>query len=52
MQWIHFKQIILLGNHQTLMDAKGTYYGLVEAQNLRVKDDEQKELEDEDISGI
>lgn len=33
------------------MNAKGVYYGLVEAQNLRLKDDDQKELEDEKITG-
>jgi hypothetical protein len=28
------------GNHETLMDARGNYHGLVEAQNLRVKGDD------------
>jgi hypothetical protein len=30
------------------MDARGNYYGLVEAQNLRVKGNDQKEAEDDD----
>ena len=34
------------------MDAKAVYYGLVEAQNLRGNNDEQKDLEDDDISSI
>ena len=42
--------LVILGNHQTLMNAKGVYYGLVEAQNLRLKDDDGKEEEDEDMS--
>ena len=28
------------------MNAKGVYYGLVEAQNLRLNDDDHKELEE------
>jgi hypothetical protein len=36
------------GNHETLMDARGNYHGLVEAQNLRVKGDDQKEADDDD----
>ena len=32
------------------MDARGAYYGLVEAQNLRGKKDKQKEEEDDDDS--
>lgn len=32
------------------MNAKGVYYGLVEAQNLRLKDDHGKEQDDDDIS--
>jgi hypothetical protein len=42
----------ILGNHQTLMDAKGVYYGLVEAQNLHMKSDNQKELEDDEMSSM
>jgi hypothetical protein len=42
----------ILGNHQTLMDAKGVYYGLVEAQNLHMKSDNQKEVEDDDMSSM
>jgi hypothetical protein len=34
------------------MNAKGVYYGLVEAQNLRMNGDDQKELEDEEISSM
>ncbi len=34
------------------MNAKGGYYGLVEAQNLRGKGDDQKELEDDEITSM
>ena len=34
------------------MNAKGVYYGLVEAQNLRVKDDDSKEIEDDQATGM
>lgn len=32
------------------MNAGGVYHGLVEAQNLRLKGDDQKELEDDEVS--
>ncbi|CAF5103797.1 unnamed protein product, partial [Rotaria sp. Silwood1] len=41
-------------NHKTLMDERGVYYGLVEAQNLHVNDKDRKtdeNDEDDDISG-
>ncbi len=44
--------MIILGNHETLMNAKGVYYGLVEAQNLRVKGDHQKEFEVDEIPSM
>jgi hypothetical protein len=44
--------MIILGNHETLMDTRGVYYGLVEAQNLRMKDDDRKELEDDKIPSM
>lgn len=44
--------MIPVGNHETLMDARGAYYGLVEAQNLRVKSDDQKEIGEEEITGM
>jgi hypothetical protein len=34
------------------MNARGIYYGLVEAQNLRTKGDDQKEPEDDEISSM
>ena len=34
------------------MNTKGVYYGLVEAQNLRMKGDDQKEFEDAEISSM
>ncbi|CAF3696052.1 unnamed protein product [Adineta steineri] len=37
------------GSHQTLMDAKGVYFGLVQAQNLRNVDGKEVE-EDEDLT--
>ncbi len=40
--------MIVLGTHQSLMNARGVYYGLVEAQNLRKNNGDQKELEDEE----
>ncbi|CAF3112647.1 unnamed protein product [Rotaria sp. Silwood2] len=36
------------GNHQSLMDMKGSYYGLVESQNLRMNTSDETELENED----
>jgi hypothetical protein len=42
----------ILGNHETLMNARGVYYGLVEAQNLRMKSGDQTELDDDDISSM
>ena len=33
--------MIIAGNHETLMNARGAYYALIEAQNLRVKGDDQ-----------
>ena len=33
------------------MEANGVYYGLVEAQNLRMKDEDQNKLEEDDTSG-
>jgi len=44
--------MINLGNHEILMNAKGGYYGLVEAQNLRMKGDDQKGLEDDEIPSM
>ncbi len=44
--------MIILGNHETLINARGVYYGLVEAQNLRGKSNDQKELEDDEISSM
>ncbi len=44
--------MINLGNHETLMDARGIYYGLVEAQNLRGKGDDQKEIEADEIASM
>ncbi len=44
--------MINIGNHETLMNAKGGYYGLVEAQNLRMNSDNQKGLEDDEISSM
>ncbi len=41
--------MIILGNHETLMDTRGVYYGLVEAQNLR---DDRKELADDKIPSM
>jgi hypothetical protein len=41
--------MIIIGNHDTLMAAEGVYYGLVEAQNLRMNADDQKELNDDDV---
>ncbi|CAF1283418.1 unnamed protein product, partial [Rotaria sordida] len=35
-------------NHATLMNARGVYYGLVEAQNLRMQNNDQKEDDDDD----
>ncbi|CAF1046776.1 unnamed protein product [Rotaria sordida] len=35
------------GNHQSLMNLKGNYYGLVESQNLRTNMSDETELEDE-----
>jgi hypothetical protein len=34
------------------MDAKGIYYGLVEAQNLRMKDEDQNEPEEDEKSSM
>ncbi|CAF3631938.1 unnamed protein product [Rotaria sp. Silwood1] len=45
--------VIEEGNHKTLMDERGVYYGLVEAQNLHVNDKDRKtdeNDEDDDIS--
>ncbi|CAF1223645.1 unnamed protein product [Rotaria sordida] len=40
--------VIEEGNHKTLMNARSVYYGLVEAQNLRMKNNDQKELENDE----
>ena len=34
------------------MDAKGVYYGLVEAQNLRLKEEDQNEVEEDEKGGM
>lgn len=34
------------------MNAKGVYYGLVEAQNLRLKNEKETELENDEIESI
>lgn len=34
------------------MNSKGVYYGLVEAQNLRMNGDDQKEIEDDEIQSM
>jgi hypothetical protein len=34
------------------MDAKGIYYGLVEAQNLRMNDEDQNEPEEDEKSSM
>lgn len=40
--------MIIAGNHDTLMDARGAYYALVEAQNLRVKKGDNDDDDDDD----
>lgn len=40
------------GNHESLMNARGVYYGLVEAQNLGAQSKESKDLEDDDTPGM
>ncbi|CAF3730281.1 unnamed protein product [Rotaria sordida] len=46
---VHDKgSIIEEENHATLMNARGVYYGLVEAQNLRMQNNDQKEDDDDD----
>ncbi|CAF3875468.1 unnamed protein product [Rotaria sordida] len=48
---VHDKgSIIEEENHATLMNARGVYYGLVEAQNLRMQNNDQKEDDDDDTS--
>jgi hypothetical protein len=42
----------ILGNHETLMETNGVYYGLVEAQNLRMKEANQDPFEEDEKSGI
>ncbi len=42
---MHKGEVIEEGNHNSLMHARGTYYGLVEQQNLR-KAEEEFELEE------
>ncbi|CAF0852957.1 unnamed protein product [Adineta ricciae] len=37
--------VIEEGNHETLIETKGVYHGLVEAQNLRVKGEDEDETE-------
>ncbi|CAF4694634.1 unnamed protein product, partial [Rotaria socialis] len=40
------------GNHETLMKAKGVYYGLVEAQNIHLKTkdkDKEESYEDDEV---
>ena len=44
--------MILIGNHETLMAARGAYYGLVEAQNLRMKSNKNELEEDDEIIGM
>ncbi|CAF4163470.1 unnamed protein product, partial [Rotaria sordida] len=44
--------VIEEGNHKTLMNARSVYYGLVEAQNLRMKNNDQKELENDEDDEI
>jgi hypothetical protein len=34
------------------MDANGVYHGLVEAQNLRMKDEDQNKLEEDEKFGM
>ncbi|CAF3415984.1 unnamed protein product, partial [Rotaria socialis] len=43
---------MILGNHETLMKAKGVYYGLVEAQNIHLKTkdkDKEESYEDDEV---
>jgi hypothetical protein len=43
------------GNHQSLMELKGNYYGLVQSQNLRMNIRDETELENEhedDLIGL
>ncbi|CAF4236476.1 unnamed protein product, partial [Rotaria sordida] len=40
--------VIEEGNHKTLMNARSVYYGLVEAQNLHLKEDGGKKREDDE----
>ncbi|CAF4646223.1 unnamed protein product [Rotaria sp. Silwood1] len=44
--------VIEEGNHKTLMDERGVYYGLVEAQNLHVDEKDGKIDEDDDTPAI
>ena len=42
--------MFVIGNHVTLMKSKGVYHGLVEAQNLRLKKDEEGlDVDEEDL---
>ncbi|CAF4927776.1 unnamed protein product [Rotaria sp. Silwood1] len=40
------------GNHQSLMELKGNYYGLVESQNLRINTSDETELDDENENNL
>ncbi|CAF0836926.1 unnamed protein product [Adineta ricciae] len=44
--------VIEEGNHETLMGARGVYHGLVEAQNLRVKGENEDELDEDGMEAI
>ena len=45
--WLSKNCMYSKGNHHSLMELKGNYYGLVEAQNLRMNKSDETELENE-----
>ncbi|CAF1224211.1 unnamed protein product [Rotaria sp. Silwood1] len=57
---VHASKIIVIdkgtvieeGNHQSLMELKGNYYGLVESQNLGMNTSDETELENEDENDL
>lgn len=44
-------EIVEIGTHHDLLEKKGTYYSLVQAQNIRTENEEEGESDDDDVNG-
>lgn len=44
-------EIVEIGTHHDLLEKQGTYYNLVQAQNIRTENEEEGQYDDDDVNG-